>query len=109
MPATRASSEAVSARPSISACSIAARAGSPASAATCANMALLGIWLASSAAQSIPRGAVMVRWRPYYFGGRDGLPIAAFLRQKLFVEQALAVVGEAATSNSAPALPTRKI
>jgi len=37
MPAPRASSDAVSARPSISACSIPARAGSPASAATSVN------------------------------------------------------------------------
>src|SRR5271167_3401893 len=37
MPAARANSDAVSARPSISACSIAARAGSPARAATSAN------------------------------------------------------------------------
>ncbi len=43
MPATRASSVAVSARPSISACSIPARAGSPASAATSANFAVLAM------------------------------------------------------------------
>src|SRR5262245_8047967 len=43
MPATRASSEAVSARPSISACSMPARAGSPTSDATAANMALLAM------------------------------------------------------------------
>src|SRR5712691_1106697 len=43
MPATRANSDAVSARPSINAWSIAARAGSPARAATSANTALLAI------------------------------------------------------------------
>src|SRR4051812_6874123 len=41
MPATRANSDAVSARPSINACSIPARAGSPASVAISANMAVL--------------------------------------------------------------------
>src|SRR5262249_11160166 len=43
MPATRASSEAVSARPSINACSMPARAGSRTSDATAANMALLAM------------------------------------------------------------------
>src|SRR4051812_22861754 len=43
MPATCASSEAVRARPSIKACSIPARVGSPAIAATSANLALLAM------------------------------------------------------------------
>jgi hypothetical protein len=48
MPATRANSLAVKARPSISACSMAARAGSPDKAATVANSPLFDMFISLS-------------------------------------------------------------
>src|SRR5215831_10049461 len=67
-PAMRASSEAVSARPSISACSMPARAGSPASAATSANVALLanGLPPACSLGDRIPFAGGKLRSWPQY-------------------------------------------
>src|SRR5581483_7773740 len=70
MPATRASSEAVSARPSISACSMPARAGSPASAATWANSALVAM------ASSLVATAVWAQQAARCFGAHRSIPAA---------------------------------
>src|SRR4051794_1194083 len=67
MPATRASSAAVSARPSIKACSMAARAGSPATAATSANIALLAMTCSANLSDPSRPASAMLRHRPNHW------------------------------------------